>query len=119
MGLYEHLERIGDTIPDGIVIVDRNRAITYANTAAEEILGLPRQVIVSRRIDDLKWKIHTEDGSALREEEIIFPRVMRTREPIHGVEYSSERPDGSRVTLSVNAGPLLRSEEHTSELQSR
>ena len=36
----EHLSRVVETIADGIMLVDRSGTITFANTAAEEMVGL-------------------------------------------------------------------------------
>ncbi len=106
----ERLSRIVETNADGIVMVDREGRITFANVAAERIFGLARDSITARTYDDPKWKITTADGGSLPEEGLPFARVLRTEESVYGVELALERPDGSRVILSVNGAPLRDAE---------
>ena len=102
----ERLARIVETVPEGIRIVNREGMITFANAAAEEILGLRRSEIVGRTYDDPKWKITSVDGGPFPDEQLPFQRVMKTGEALHGVEHAIEHPDGRRVILSINAAPL-------------
>ncbi len=102
----ERLERIVETIPDGIMIVDREGTITYANSSAEKILGLTRATITERSYNDPKWKITSVDGSPFPDEDLPFTRVMASGQAVYGVEHAVVYPDGRRIILSINATPM-------------
>lgn len=72
----ERLERIVETVPDGIVILDTGGVVNFANPTAERVLGL-----------------------SLVGERLPFPLEAAADQEV-------ERPDGSQVTLAVNAAPL-------------
>jgi PAS domain S-box-containing protein len=102
----ERLARIVETVPEGIVIVDRSGQITFANAAAERVLGLTRGAITDRAYNDPGWRITAVDGSSFPQEELPFAQVMRSGQPVHGIEHAIEGTDGQRVILSINAAPL-------------
>jgi PAS domain S-box-containing protein len=104
------LTRIVETVPDGIVIVNREGQITFANAAAESILGLRRSDITNRAYDDPGWRITALDGSPFPQEELPFARVRQSGQPAYGVEHAVEHPDGQNVMLSINAAPLLEAD---------
>ncbi len=100
------LKRIVETVPDSIVMVDREGRITFANPAAEKTLGLTRSSITERVYNDPGWKITAVDGGPFPDENLPFARVMQSGQPVVGVEHAIELPDGTRVILSINAAPL-------------
>ena len=102
----ERLERIVETIPDGIMIVNREGAITYANSSAERILGLTRATITERSYNDPKWSIASVDGSPFPDENLPFSRVMSGGQAVYDVEHAIVYPDGRRIILSINATPM-------------
>ncbi|MEZ0395931.1 MAG: PAS domain S-box protein [Anaerolineales bacterium] len=102
----ERLSRLIETVPSGITIVNRDGQITFANPAAEAILGLTRSKIEQRRYNDPDWRITAVDGSPFPDEELPFVRVMQSGQPVYDVEHAIEHPDGRRVILSINAAPL-------------
>ena len=102
----ERLERIVTTIPDGITMVDHSGQITFANSAAEKILGLARSGITNRIYNDPSWEITAVDGSEFPDEQLPFNRVLLTNKPVYGIEHAIKHPDGKRIILSINSGPL-------------
>jgi PAS domain S-box-containing protein len=100
-------EIVIETIPDAVVIADRNGNIVYANHAAERILGLSRSEILKRTIDAPIWRATTPDGRAVSEDEMVFNRVIKFKKPVFGVVHSIEHTDGARIILSINAVPLF------------
>ncbi|HEY9873772.1 MAG TPA: PAS domain S-box protein [Candidatus Obscuribacterales bacterium] len=105
----QRLTQILETAPNGITIVNRDGKISSANAAAEKILGLRRSQITERIYNDAAWKITTVDGQPFPEDELPFTQVMRTSQPVYGIEQAIEREDGNRVILSINAAPLRNS----------
>lgn len=103
----EQLERILQTTPGGVTIIDINGRIYYANKTAEQILGLERKNSTERYYNDPAFKISTVDGKPLPEEELPYIRVMMSGMPVYGLEHAIEHHDGRKIYLSVNAAPLL------------
>ncbi len=102
----ERLARVVETIVDGVFIVDGDGQISFANATAEKLVGLSREVITQRRYNSPAWKVTTLDGKPFPETEFAVAQVMRTGEPVYGVEQVLDRPDGSRIVISVNAAPM-------------
>lgn len=105
----ERLARVVETAPDGLIIVDAAGQITFANAAAERILGLTRRALTERQYDDPAWRITAVDGGPFPPEALPFAQVMATGRVITGVEHAIEHPDGRRVILTINAAPLRES----------
>lgn len=104
----ERLKAILETVPDGIVVLDNEGKITFANAAAEEILGLSLDNITKRTYNDPKWRISAMDGSPVNEDDLPFARVKKSGKPVFNAEHSIQHPDGNNVYLSINAAPLFR-----------
>lgn len=100
------LELVIETIADGVLVLSKEGRAVFANRSAERILGLRRSDILGRAYNDPAWKITTVDGKPFPEENLAFAQVLRTGKPVYGVELSIERPDGRRITLSVNSAPI-------------
>lgn len=103
------LTSVFETIPDGITILDATGRFVAANKAAEELLRLDQDHLADRAYNDLTWAISTVDGQPFPEDELPFTRVMRTGQPVYGVEHAITLNDGTRAILSVNASPLFDS----------
>jgi diguanylate cyclase (GGDEF)-like protein/PAS domain S-box-containing protein len=112
----QRLTGILQTAPDGIVIMDKDGQITYANPSAERLLGLSFSDLSGRRFNAPEWKITALDGSPFPDEELPFIRVMRTGQPVMNVEHAILQPDGSSIMLSINAAPLKGSDGVTEEV---
>lgn len=102
-----NLESIIENIVEGIVVLNSDGIIVLANAAAERILGRSKSDIIGRAYKDKVWDFTTAQGVPTPTEELGFIRVMRTRKPVYAIEHNHIRPDGSKITLSVNAAPLL------------
>ena len=99
--------RIAETSPVGIVMVNREGQVTFANPRAEHILGLAKDAITQRAYNDPEWRITAYDGSPFPDEQLPFQQVTATGQPVYDVRHAIEWPDGHRVLLSINAAPLL------------
>lgn len=102
----ERLSRIVETKTDGILIVALDGRITFANAAMERIFGLPRHELTQRTYRDPIWKFTTVTGKPLPEEASAFVRVLKTGQPVYGVEQAIRRPNRTWVVVSINASPL-------------
>lgn len=86
---------------EGLLVVDRAGHFTYANPAAERILGLPATKIVESSCQD--WKTTAVDGEPFPVEELPVLRLLRTGEPATRAEHRLERADGTEAILSHTA----------------
>ena len=98
-------EKLAEISPAAIIKADRGGEIVYANSRAEEVLGLEKSEITDRTYDDPGWKITDFEGSNYPTEDLPFQTVKRTEEPVYDVRHAIEWPDGERKLLSVNASP--------------
>ncbi|AOT70866.1 HD domain-containing phosphohydrolase [Geosporobacter ferrireducens] len=104
------ITKLMETSPAGITVVDRKGQIIFANARAEKIFGLTRSEITTRKYNEAKWRNMDINGRPLADEELIFRKVLETGEAIDDYHQMIERPDGTRVFLSINGAPLLNEE---------
>jgi PAS domain S-box-containing protein len=102
----ERFEKVLDTSPVGITVLDADGWIERANDRAEDVFGLEASEITGRPYDDPAWEIVDEDGESIPSEELPFSRVMRTGEPVYDAEHGIETAAGTERWLSINAAPL-------------
>jgi len=102
-----HLEKVVETITEGVVVIDARGQIIYANPAAERILGLARDEVTARTYKTATRSFTTEDGEPFPEEDMPFARVLREKRPIYNIEQGLLRPDGTRVFVAVSAAPYF------------
>jgi len=103
----ERFATITELSPIGITAVDAAGVITYANSAAERILGLHRDEITARTYDAPQWEHTSPDGGPFPDEKQPFAIVKRTLQPVYDVRHGITWPDGRHVELSINASPIL------------
>ncbi|MBS3765823.1 PAS domain-containing protein, partial [Candidatus Bipolaricaulota bacterium] len=100
-------EKLAKISPAAVTKVDRDCNYVYANSKAEELLGLEKSEIQNRTYNDPNWKITDFEGNEFPEEELPFQQVKNTRDPVFDVKFAIERPDGKHRLLSINASPLF------------
>jgi PAS domain S-box-containing protein len=103
------LDRVMETSPVGITLIDRQGQIIFANAQAERVLGLGRDEIVQRAYNAPAWRITDYEGGPFPDEQLPFRRVMDAGEVVMDVRHAIDWPDGRRKLLSINAAPLLNS----------
>ncbi len=100
------LDRILETSPVAIAVLNADGEFLEASNRAEEILGLEKQEVKARTYNDPEWQIRRPDGGPIPDEELPFAQVMATEEPIYDFEHTIEWPDGTNRLLSVSGAPL-------------
>lgn len=94
-------------MPSAVYTCDAEGRITFFNRRAAELWG--REPSIGDR--DQKFcgalKLRLPDGSLLPHEETPMAAAVRQGAPCRDREVMIERPDGSRVTVSVNIDPLF------------
>ena len=104
---HDLINRMMDTSPIGITMVDKKGSIVFANLQAESILGLTKDKIKGRTYNDPAWRICNFHGDPVPDEDLPFTRVIRTMQPVYDVRHAIEYPDGRRILLSINGAPLI------------
>jgi PAS domain S-box-containing protein len=99
-------ETIVETSPIGITIVGSDGEMQFANDRAEGIFGRSRSRINALSFDDPEWDEIDEDGEPLSRDELPFPRIVESGEPLFDQVSGVLRPDGERVWVSVNGAPV-------------
>ena len=98
-------KKLAKTSPVAITEVGKHGNIVYANSRAEEVLGLEKSEITDRTYDDPGWRITDFEGNDFPAEKLPFQIVKETGEPVYNVRHAIEWPEGERKLLSVNASP--------------
>ncbi len=101
------MRRITETSPAGITVVNGQGEITFANTRAQELLGLTRDEIALRGYNAPEWHITDLDGNEFCEADLPFRRVMSTGEPVFDIRHAIECPKRGRILLAINGVPLI------------
>lgn len=101
------VSRVMETSPVGIMLVDDHDRITFANSRAEEILSLKRNLEDSGSYRRPDWKITDIDGRMLSESETPNAKVKETGESLNDARVCIELSDGKKVLLSLNIAPLF------------
>jgi PAS domain S-box-containing protein len=93
-------------LSEGIVVQDKDGAITSCNPAAERILGLSVDQMKGVRSTDPRWRAVHEDGSPFPGEEHPAMVTLRTGLPVGGVIMGVHKPDGSLSWISITSMPF-------------
>jgi len=97
------LSAILDTSPDGVVVVGRDRRITYINPAAEQMLDHAKEEIVGQPVD-----LYVRRSECLDQ----IAAALRPNRPVLGHDIQLRRQDGTVICVSVSAS-LLRLRDGT------
>ncbi|HSO27631.1 MAG TPA: HD domain-containing phosphohydrolase [Anaerolineales bacterium] len=94
------------TSPIGILLIDREGRISYANAQSERTLGAPMNEIIQRSFNDPAWGAVKMNGEAMRLEDYPFYQVKTSGKPVvdyrHILRFGTDAP----IYLSINASPL-------------
>ncbi|QHW34088.1 PAS domain S-box protein [Paenibacillus rhizovicinus] len=101
------LATIIETVPSGIVVVDKDGRIVMANRMAEVMFGMGKDDIVSRGYDDIIWELYDVDGKVMPVEDFPVSIAMSTGRMVSNSEYMFKRPDGKRIMMMCNCSPLF------------
>ena len=101
-GSADLLRAIIDNLAEGVLILCSEGKVITANPAAEAILGLPMEKIVGSGPADKRWGPVHEDGSPWPEDAHPSLDTLATGRPHRDVIKGVQRPDGSRVWISIS-----------------
>lgn len=111
------LQLLVENLSSGVIVHNLDSAITLANPAATEILGIPLEDMLASKYTDSLWEIHREDGSPLPRSEYPFVQTLEAGGPVHGMLVSwIHKATGERRWLECSGCPLLDADGNTNEI---
>lgn len=102
----DRLATILQTLAEGILTMDLTGRITYANAAAERILGRAARDIMERSYFDPAWGFLASNGEVLPVTALPFAKAIETQMQTLDTEVGLLRGDGKTIRLSINTIPL-------------
>jgi len=108
----EKLASILKTLIDGVVMVNTEGVVIFANPAAETLLGFQKEGAKGKYINDRNWKILDEFDNLYPLEQFPISIALREKKPVEAVECTIIAPDGEKKWLTVNAAPLFDEHGH-------
>jgi len=104
----KRLKSILQTLMDGVVQVDAQGEIVFANHAAQSILGI--EEVEGKFFNSREWKQLDEFDNPYPLDQLPLAIAIREQRPVEAVEHAIVAPDGEKKWLTVNAAPLF--DEH-------
>ncbi|RYY38017.1 MAG: PAS domain S-box protein [Sphingobacteriaceae bacterium] len=102
----QHIARILETMAEGVITIDLDGKITYANKMAYKIFGLDDGELLERSFYDTQWHNLKVDGTPLSKAEHPISVMMSTGSQIFDQEYAIQPPVGDKLYISINAAPI-------------
>ena len=95
-----------DTSPVGIVVVDKEGLLVYANDFAAQIAGVRKEKIIGTRFTDGVWGLKAPNGEPLPPEKLPMEHIRKTGKAVIGACLGVQPLGGKWSVVSVNASPL-------------
>ncbi len=108
----QRLDGILQTMIDGIVFVNPEGEITYANDAAERILEIYKDKILGRYYYEREWRQIDDQGDPYPPEQLPLALALQERRAVENLEHGIVAFNGETKWLSVNAAPMLDENGH-------
>jgi len=99
------LARLLALTPAGVAELDLEGRFTYANAAAERMLGAGSGELAGRHHTDPSWQTTSYDGSPIPPDRLPVARALRG-EAVKDYEHTVTALDGRRVVLLVDIVPV-------------
>jgi len=94
----------------GVVVVDADGRIVFANPAAAAMSGLTPKDVVGQLVADPAWQLTDETGAVLPFESLPVPTALRERRAVCGVELGLPTLAGTTSWMRVSAEPLIEAD---------
>ncbi|MCF7875913.1 diguanylate cyclase [Candidatus Bipolaricaulota bacterium] len=101
------LDKLSSASSDAITKVDGSGRLLYADSKANNLLGLNEKDITGLSYENFDWRIIDFQGNDYPPEDLPFRIAQETGEPIKDVKLALEWPTGERKFLSINPTPLF------------
>ncbi|MBK9499935.1 MAG: PAS domain S-box protein [Leptospiraceae bacterium] len=101
------LNEILESMPEGLVEVNLNGEIIYANKGAERILSIKETEIAKRYFNSKEWRQVDSIGNPYPLDQLPLAIAMREKREVGPIEHGIVDEEGNQKWLSVHALPLL------------
>ena len=101
------MDNVFSSIVSGVITADLDEKVMLANRAAENILGCKSISLVGSSLANCM----TPTAAAILDP--YLSQVLKTDQPVIGLEFNSELPERGSVDLRFNLSPLKDAEQHT------
>lgn len=102
----ELIDRIIETSPAGILVVNNQFKITFANARAEQLMGLKLIGKNRHAYKAPKWFYTDYQGNPLPDQELVYKQVISNGLQVFDAAVAIQWPNGSRTLLSINGAPF-------------
>jgi PAS domain S-box-containing protein len=99
------LQGIVSTSAAGLLVLDGDGRIVFANEACHDVLGIPVQALLGQLCDGPGWSVTDLDGQPLAEEAKPFRHVLATGENVSNLRIALKVAEETRY-ISINAAPI-------------
>lgn len=93
--------------PIGIVLLDKDEKIIYANEAYAKIFNLNKEEIKGHLCIDFVEKSYDRQGKEVKSDECPIKKAYQQKKSITNEEYYIKRIDGKEITINVSVVPVL------------
>ncbi len=100
------LPAVMKTVSEGIVILDKNGEIVFANSGAQKILNLRKSKILGKKYNTPSWKILDTKGRPLPSSKLPFSIVKKQKKPLFDRRHFINPGGKKQILLSINAAPI-------------
>ncbi|MEJ2293489.1 MAG: PAS domain S-box protein, partial [Candidatus Lokiarchaeota archaeon] len=104
---HDRLERIMETNPAGIISVDNEGNIIFANSQAEKVLQFPKDELIKNKIFTSLFRFVNAKAAPIPKKDLPFQIISRTKRPIFNLHFYLELPNKNLILLSINGTPLI------------
>jgi PAS domain S-box-containing protein len=101
------LQRVMDNSLSAILVVTAEGQIVFANSHAQELLGLNEDDPLSTDFVASHWQPTDFSGDVIPNDSLPFYQILNTREPVSDYEIAISSTHGERLYLSMSGVPLL------------
>jgi PAS domain S-box-containing protein len=95
-----------DTFPIAITISDPEGNIIETNEKALELLGLPREEHLKRKIKGEEWKIIKTDGTIFPPDEYASVKALKENRLVENIEMGIVKSEDEITWINVTAAPV-------------
>ena len=104
----QHYKTVFNEMNHGVNFINKTGKIFYANSAAEQIMGLSNQEILNRSNNNSIWNAIKEDESPFNDIELPTNLVFNTGKAIKNIVMGIFNPlINQRIWVNVNAFPIF------------
>lgn len=105
-GSEQRLSKILETMAEGVLIVDVNNQVTYANKMAQQLLGIKENVENPSQYLNSRWETFKLDGTPLSIDENPIYVAMQKGKAVFDYEIAVQIPNDGLLYIAFNAVPL-------------